>query len=85
MATETGKLINGLALDVEDDEGEGVVRGDGEEEDDDADDIQKKTKKRVRGFERSGGIELIKLQWFADSRESNYARKVFRRIEGEKT
>lgn len=51
MATETGKLINGLALDVEDDEGEGIPRGDGEEEDDDGDDVQKKTKKRVRDFE----------------------------------
>jgi hypothetical protein len=51
VATETGKLINGLALDVEDDEGEGIPRGDGEEEDDDGDDVQKKTKKRVRDFE----------------------------------
>ncbi|KAJ9124244.1 hypothetical protein QFC22_001043 [Naganishia vaughanmartiniae] len=49
VATETGKLINGLALDVEDDEGEGAVRGDGEDEDEDGDDIQKKTKKRAQG------------------------------------
>ncbi|KAJ9094193.1 hypothetical protein QFC19_008045 [Naganishia cerealis] len=49
VATETGKLINGLALDAEDDDGEGAVRGDGDEDDDDADDIQKKTKKRTQG------------------------------------
>jgi condensin complex subunit 2 len=75
VATETGKLINGLALDVEDDEGEGIPRGDGEEEDDDGDDVQKKTKKRVRDFEWCKGTELINfLQIQAQGNQTTLAK-----------
>lgn len=82
VATETGKLLSGLADDlgvIEEEDENAHEEGEGDE---DAEDGTKKAKKRVCAH-RNEGCSRADYPWSVDSRHSGYSGKILRRTQSE--